>query len=713
MCVKNHLKLILERCGKNGTLCWKYFEGLKPEGKPEGVQTEFSPCLRLTRELIAASCSITRQQLEAKNLLLSGGRRRSHVIGNNQTLEFLCREGYILSAPSVRKCIDGNMDLPSCISERGKNCSRPPTVANGDTITLSQKEYTSGSSVEFRCQRYYVMEGHSRSFCDNGNWTKVPVCLEPCVISLAELERRKMGVKLRSNEDEFQTLYLPHGDSVEFSCKPGHSLATNPSQSAFEIQCRGGPIVYPECKAIKCEPPRLANGTFRPERTVYQDGDLIKIECDHGVQTAEAQRIAECTRNGWSPPPQCKIVCSRPEVNNGRVNPHQEQYSHEQPVQIECDPGYKPERQGTTSKCTKDGWIPQPRCVSKLCDYPETENIEVYGVPEYYKDHYFPKRERATIYFQCINGFLSANKQAQQWQRSTCTKSGWDPEPKCFKQCDHTISFPHVKFIHGYWSKFIEGDDISFSCGTGYYPEHQEAKAKCTKNGWSPTPRCITREIPTCQRDSLPNGFFTDQKDQFALNERTRYSCRIGFTTPEGHEEGETQCRREGWTPKPECVQTCQKPTEENVIISMNKPVFFLKENLHYKCKLGYETTKKNLDDNSTCTVNGWSPSPQCLRECCSLRDKKLQWRPVTKKSLDFKSAYKKAITAEAAEQSTKDVRQLRSLVLPKKPEPVHRVDIESESEGEDKAHKQHGPNVWFTRSITGPPVLAVGRGEP
>ncbi|XP_054838003.1 complement factor H-related protein 1-like [Eublepharis macularius] len=323
-----------------------------------------------------ASCSITRQQLEAKNLLLSGGRRRSHVIGNNQTLEFLCREGYILSAPSVRKCIDGNMDLPSCISERGKKCSRPPSVANGDTITLSQKEYTSGSSVEFRCQRYYAMEGHSRSFCDNGNWTKVPVCLEPCVISLAELERRKMGVKLRSNEDEFQTLYLPHGDSVEFNCKPGHSLATNLSQSAFEIQCRGGPIVYPECKAIKCDPPRLANGTFRPERTVYQDGDLIKIECDHRVQTAETQTIAECTRNGWSPPPQCNAGgnCGHPpSIQNGDVlNPLQAQYAPGTTLQYKCQFLYVMNGNSQV-RCENGHWTEAPTCIDATCTISEVD----------------------------------------------------------------------------------------------------------------------------------------------------------------------------------------------------------------------------------------------------------------------------------------------------------------------------------------------------
>ncbi|XP_060132661.1 complement factor H-related protein 3-like [Zootoca vivipara] len=63
-----------------------------------------------------APCGITKQQLDAKDLLLPGKRRRSQVIQHNHTLQFLCKEGHVITVPSVRKCIDGHMDLPSCIS---------------------------------------------------------------------------------------------------------------------------------------------------------------------------------------------------------------------------------------------------------------------------------------------------------------------------------------------------------------------------------------------------------------------------------------------------------------------------------------------------------------------------------------------------------------------------------------------------------------------
>ncbi|KAG8148155.1 hypothetical protein E2320_022338, partial [Naja naja] len=232
-----------------------------------------------------APCSITRQQLAAKNLFVFGNQRKARLIQSNQSLQFQCNEGYVLVVPSVRKCVDGYIDLPLCISERGKNCSGPPRTENGDITTLSKQQYRSGSSVEFRCQKYYAMEGQDRSFCDNGTWTKVPICLDPCMIPRTELESQKIEVK--DEIDAPENIFVQHGHFIELTCRTGYVLAANSSQSAFAIQ--------------------IPNGTFRPQRTIYHDGDLIRIQCDSGFtfEPDNGEKVVECTKNGWSPPPKC------------------------------------------------------------------------------------------------------------------------------------------------------------------------------------------------------------------------------------------------------------------------------------------------------------------------------------------------------------------------------------------------------------------------
>nr|XP_013816717.1 PREDICTED: complement factor H-related protein 3-like [Apteryx mantelli mantelli] len=80
-----------------------------------------------------APCFITKQQLKARNLLLSHGRIRTFLIQSGQKLKFMCTTGYKLTSSSVRKCINGHMDFPSCISElktRSYSCKRAQMITS-------------------------------------------------------------------------------------------------------------------------------------------------------------------------------------------------------------------------------------------------------------------------------------------------------------------------------------------------------------------------------------------------------------------------------------------------------------------------------------------------------------------------------------------------------------------------------------------------------
>ncbi|XP_060088346.1 complement factor H isoform X2 [Heteronotia binoei] len=539
---------------------------------------------------------------------LSGKQTYSH----GEVVSYNCRPGYIKLGRIRMKCNNGNWEqVPPLVECRKRSCGNPGDIQFGSFELINEDEFVFGSRVVYQCDPGYQMLSQTNyRDCRADGWSNdVPHCeVKKCFpVQPPENGRIVMTGILGLDQD------FIFGQALRFECNPKFRIV-----GSKQIVCADGGqwnAGVPTCEAIICQAGKIPNGYITSLKNVYRDGDELQFQCYSGYKPVD-RPTAICSENGWNTRLECtEIVCSHPEVNNGSVSPQRQLHSNEDTIEIQCNPGYEPERRQKTSKCTKDGWLPQPKCVSKRCNYPEGENIVVSGSYWPYIDYYFPKREGAYIDTKCNNGFLPANKET--WQRSRCTKSGWNPEPKCFKQCEHRTGFPHGNFVYLAWHKFIEGNEISFSCDMGYYPEQQEAKTKCTKNGWSPTPRCISREIPTCKNKPLLNGFFTDRKDQFALNERTRYSCQIGFTTREGHEEGETQCLRGGWSPKPECINTCQKTIEENVIITITKQVFFLEENLPYKCEDGYETIHKTLEDNSECTVNGWSPRPQCLPIQC------------------------------------------------------------------------------------------------
>ncbi|XP_053247450.1 complement factor H-like isoform X6 [Podarcis raffonei] len=152
-----------------------------------------------------APCTITKQQLEARNLLLYGGQKHSELIKNAHTLEFICMKGYIIISPSVRTCIDGNMDLPSCnpvVSDQetsvtgdipagattsknllllASDLSTPvmctaPEIGGGNFFPV-KSQYKFEEVISAKCNQGYQLESRKSSFkCTKYGWLPSPKC---------------------------------------------------------------------------------------------------------------------------------------------------------------------------------------------------------------------------------------------------------------------------------------------------------------------------------------------------------------------------------------------------------------------------------------------------------------------------------------------------------------------------------------------------------
>ncbi|XP_060546066.1 complement factor H-related protein 1-like isoform X3 [Pantherophis guttatus] len=345
----------------------------------------------------------------------------------NDRVQYRCNPGYVLEGPEWIQCKEQEWTPhpPKCL-ERGQNCSGPPRTENGDISTLSEKQYRSGSSVEFRCQKYYAMEGQNRSFCDNGTWTKVPICLDPCMIPKAELERQKIEVK--DGMDASENTFVQRGHSIELTCKTGYVLAANASQSASVIHCNGTPPVIPNCKAydlfcpeITCNSPRVLNGSFRPIKNIYHDGDLIRIQCDSGfiLETDYGGKVVECTENGWSPSPKCvfEITCQADYIEHGTILSPKVIYKEGERIRFSCNEGYtyvdRPD-----ALCTETGWSTILQCTEIQCPPPQMRN----GLFRPYRSQYM-YNDAIEIWCSPMSNF--GNK------FSKCTANGWSPPPLC------------------------------------------------------------------------------------------------------------------------------------------------------------------------------------------------------------------------------------------------------------------------------------------
>uniref|UniRef100_A0A8B9TBF0 Sushi domain-containing protein n=1 Tax=Anas platyrhynchos TaxID=8839 RepID=A0A8B9TBF0_ANAPL len=200
------------------------------------------------------------------------------------------------------------------------------------------------------------------------------------------------------------------------------------------------------------------------------------------------------------------------------------------------------------SRSELTAWV--PISVKKPCDYPVIENGKI---SERMAHSYFPMRIGQYVDYHCRNGYLAPN--GGRVVRIYCSKGGWNPEPKCLKTCFVT----HLE--NGYFRynryTYTEGERIQYVCNQDYRTESAGGEVTCTKNGWSPFPRCIRKSDIV-----LDNASFPLARGTFALQAKVTYTCHDGFVTPEGKDRGETRCQENGWTPTPKCISetfhTCE-----------------------------------------------------------------------------------------------------------------------------------------------------------
>ncbi|XP_065410486.1 complement factor H isoform X2 [Chrysemys picta bellii] len=548
----------------------------------------------------------------SKEILIGTWDKASYPHGTSAT--YNCRPGYIKLGRVTFECTNGVWKhLHPYVECRNKPCGHPGDIQFGSFELTAGTEFVFGARVEYKCDEGYQMLSQ-RNFreCQADGWSnELPHCeVRKCLPVNAPENGKILATGVYEADQEFY-----FGQVIQFECNEDYKLS-----GSKEIHCSADGnwnAEVPRCIVITCEPPIIKNGNLMIPKRVYRENEQLQFICKPGYTFGE-RSDAECTKYGWRPEPVCKeIRCDPPTVINGTYRSEKRVFRELDVIRIYCDHGFHFETDDmvNTAECTKNGWLPIPRCVLRPCDDPHLENGELSGFYQNNKERAFPAGLGSSVYYRCFNGYVSKNE--ERWTLSRCTKEGWNPMPKCFRKCslDH---LENGRFLDSYWKRtYKEGDEISYVCDREYSPENMKTKATCTKNGWSPTPRCIFKKV--CEKVDIQNGYYSQSQNSFNLNEEATYSCRIGYTTAEGKDVGKTQCLKGGWTPLPKCIKTCRKPTFKNINFHTNESVFLPEEILEYECADGYQTVNKIITGYTECGINGWTPEPQCLAIECEM----------------------------------------------------------------------------------------------
>uniref|UniRef100_A0A8B9ENA7 Sushi domain-containing protein n=1 Tax=Anser cygnoides TaxID=8845 RepID=A0A8B9ENA7_ANSCY len=398
---------------------------------------------------------------------------------------YRCRPGYIKYGRILFECDDGAWKQRRPLTEcRNKPCGHPGDTEFGSFQLTSGNEFVFGARVEYRCNDGYQMlsQKNYRECLADGWSNDIPHCeVAKCLpVKAPENGRIVMTGAFDLNQE------YSFGQVVEFKCNEKYRLV-----GSKEIHCSSDgrwDSDVPQCQDIICNVPAIPHGFVRNSKSSYKESEQLQFGCEKGYTFGE-RADALCTESGWHPTPYCtEILCSPPRVPNGNFRPQEDSYREGAMITIDCNPGYllRTLSGKNTAQCTSRGWVPAPDCVEKPCDYPVIENGKI---SERMARFYFPMRIGQYVEYYCRNGYSTPS--GERVVRMVCSKGGWNPEPKCLKICSVTHLENGYFYYHHYTYK--EGERIQYVCDQDYRTESEGGEVTCTKNGWSPFPRCIRK----------------------------------------------------------------------------------------------------------------------------------------------------------------------------------------------------------------------------
>nr|XP_005540356.2 complement factor H isoform X3 [Macaca fascicularis] len=402
----------------------------------------------------------------------------------------------------------------------------------------------------------------------------------------------------------------PEGTEAIYKCRPGYRSLGN-----IVMVCRKGEWValnpLKKCQKRPCgHPGDTPFGYFSLiGGNVFEYGVKAVYTCNEGYQLLGEINYRECDTDGWTNDiPICEVVKCLPvkppengKIISGAMEPDREYYFG-QVVRFACNSGYKIEGDNEMH-CSEDGvWSKEkPKCVEISCKSPDV----IHGSPISQKIIY---KENERFQYKCNMGYEYSER-----GDSVCTESGWHPLPSCEEK---TCNVPYIP--NGVYSplriKHRTGDEIRYQCINGFYPATRGNIAKCTSTGWIPAPRCSLRP---CDYPDIKHGglYYESMRRPYfpvPVGKYFSYYCDEPFETPSGSYWDYIHCTQDGWSPAVPCLRKCYFHYLANGYNENNGRKFVQGNTVEVSCHPGYSLPKEQT--TVTCTENGWSPNPRCIR---------------------------------------------------------------------------------------------------
>ncbi|KAK2150293.1 hypothetical protein LSH36_413g01017 [Paralvinella palmiformis] len=520
-------------------------------------------------------------------------------------VHYRCLEGYDEEGSGFVQCdasgkwsvLDTKCTLVSCV--------KPQSIDNG---RLMEGKHVYGSSVEYRCDHGYSMEGIERIWCTAmGKWNgTVPTCLPvPChypdIPDHGELKTDRE--RFRTSEELVKSLPsgFHFGDLIDYACDTGYRIG---GQSKLECIANGTwSSEAPDCVRMKCiDVPDLPDAFVNGSEGSY--GDKLAVECDLGYRLLGVGYV-ECGANqNWIfHDTACEMIrCpDPPPIENGLILG--DVYLYNKSIEYQCTEGYRLVGDGLLTCLESGHWSgTTPSCTPVMCP-----------VPDPIQDGYYETDSGSTMQFGVtLNYFCDDGHELVGKDSVTCQANGdWSASfPECVKiHCPDPDPIPHGRILGGLVHRYE--DAIEYSCDVGYEMVGESLRTCSASGTWSGLePSCVLVRCPPPKR--IANGKVSGKK--YTYNSGVSYSCdQLYFLV--GEERRTCQSNGSWSAQEPVCkLKTCPRPpdVENGRIVGTN---YSAGASITYVCDPGHRISGSA---KLVCLGDGWDDdSPQCRRVSC------------------------------------------------------------------------------------------------
>ncbi|XP_041503578.1 complement factor H-like isoform X2 [Microtus oregoni] len=188
---------------------------------------------------------------------------------------------------------------------------------------------------------------------------------------------------------------------------------------------------------------------------------------------------------------------------------------------------------------------------------------------------------------------------------------------------DQPCAFPQIKngeLYREHWIKRYYTTERKewyyYHCNPGFVTPSREYWDKIRCTVQGWEPAVPCRKV--CGIHYIENGEVLQRRGDYIQDESVRVWCHSGYSLP--NDQDIVTCTENGWSPQPKCirVKTCSKSDIEieNGFFSEYASTYDLNRKTQYRCKQGFVTSNGETSGTITCLQNGWSAQPSCIKSC-------------------------------------------------------------------------------------------------